>query len=92
LFFIATHPRGATPSPCLCNYFLLQKVFTAQLSFSANEHAGPQGFAVRKKRSKKSKKGVTMKVWLCCDRAGVAKASDLGRLRKRRITQWKRKR
>jgi len=59
---------------------------------SVNEHAGPQGYAVRKKRSKKSKKGVIMKVWLCCDRVGVTKASGLGRLRKRRITQWKRKR
>ncbi len=44
---------------------------------SVNEHAGPQGYAVTKKRSKKSKKGVTMKVWLCCDRAGVAKAKGL---------------
>jgi len=59
---------------------------------SVNEHAGPQGYAVMKKRSKKFKKGVTMKVWLCCDRADVAKTSDLGRFRKRRITQWKRKR
>jgi hypothetical protein len=29
---------------------------------SVNEHAGSQGYAVRKKRSKKFKKGVTMKV------------------------------
>jgi len=45
---------------------------------SVNEHAGPQGYAVTKKRSKKSKKGVTMKVWLCCDRAGVPKARGAG--------------
>jgi len=45
---------------------------------SVNKYAGPQGYAVRKRRSKKSKKDVTMKVWLCCDRSGVPKASGLG--------------
>ncbi len=44
---------------------------------SVNEHAGPQGYAVTKKRSKKFKKGVTMKVLLCCDRVDVAKAKGL---------------
>ena len=45
---------------------------------SVNEHAGPQGYAVTKKRSKKSKKGVTMKVWLCCDRAKGQRPKALG--------------
>jgi len=35
-----------------------------------NKHAKDQGYAVTRKRSKRSKKGVLMKTWIRCDRGG----------------------
>ena len=37
---------------------------------AVNEHAGPEGYAVVIGRTKKSKLGVTRKVWIICDRGG----------------------
>jgi len=51
-----------------------------------NKHAKDQGYAVTRKRSKRSKKGVLMKTWIRCDRGGEEDAKGHGH----RITSSKR--
>ncbi len=45
---------------------------------AVNKHAKDQGYAVTRKRSKPSKKGVLMKGWIRCDRGGEAKQEGYG--------------
>ena len=51
-------------------YYTLPEVFK-----TFNDHAGPQGYAVVKARTKESKKGVLRKCVFRCDRGGKAKDS-----------------
>lgn len=54
------------PPPELLNEYTSD----TQLMQKINEHAARQGYAVMRGRSKDSKKGVLMKIWIHCDRQG----------------------
>jgi len=49
------------------------------LIFQIQQHAGPEGYAIVQKRTKKSKGGLLYKAWLRCDRGGKPEAIRGGR-------------
>lgn len=62
------------PPPTDETYLSLPTLITA-----VNEFAGPQGYAVVKRRTKNSKKGEIRKAWLGCDRGKEFKAEGFGK-------------